>query len=358
MDPVLQSIVQSAFPGFICTLFLLTFIIIDKTFPPRTMRFFACAIIFAFCLLLCDSFDTYCKTKKVWLEMRFIIGSLAYMFRVSACVMTVVISQNKNRQRAIVLLTLLTINNVVSILNIWTGWIFTLNEDHTWNANYLFFEPYIVTSLSVILYIRVAIKQLKHNLGESAIVFASIVTCSIANILEIILGINFVLPLSLIICICFYYLCLNVELYRRDALTMLFNRRTFYMDAKRMKKNSSVIFLSMDLNDLKKYNDIEGHAAGDLALTTVSNCMISAFQYLAKIYRTGGDEFIAVFKNKTPKQVEEALERFNTALSKTKYSVASGYAELKNNEDFEKVLALSDQRMYENKRKIKGNSVR
>ena len=290
--------------------------------------------------------------------MRFIVGSFAYLFRVSSCVMTVVISQNKNRRRSIILLTLLTINNVISILNIWTGWIFTLNEDHTWNINYMFFEPYIVTVISVILYIRIAIKQLKHNLGESAIVFATIITCFVANILEITMDISFLLPLALIVCICFYYLCLNVELYRRDALTTLFNRRTFYIDVKRFRKNQSVIFLSMDLNDLKKYNDIEGHAAGDLALTTVSNCMISAFQYQAKLYRTGGDEFIAVFKNKTIKQVEDALAKFNAALAKTKYTVASGYAELKNNEDIEQVLALSDQRMYENKRKIKGESGR
>ena len=307
---------------------------------------------------MADAVDTYCEVKKIALGLRQVVGSLGFMFRVGCCVLTVTISQYKNKRNAVILLSLLTINDIFAILNIWTGWLFTLNEDHTWNAGYLFFEPYIATFISIFFYMIVAIRQLKHNLGESAIVFATILTCLIANMIEIFFGIHFLLALAFIICICFYYLCLNVELYRRDALTTLFNRRSFYVDAKMMKKNISVILLSMDLNDLKKFNDTEGHASGDLALTTVSECMIKSFQYLGKIYRTGGDEFVAVFKNKTTKQVDEAIEKFNAELAKTKYSVAYGYAEMKNHDDFAKALALSDERMYQKKRELKGGNVR
>ena len=358
MDPLLTNIFQVLFSGFICTLFLVTFIIVDKTFPARTLRFFACAIVSAFLLLLCDAVDTYCEKRKIFLQLRLVVGSFCFAFRVGCCVLTVAISQRQHKRISIILLTLLTINTIVSILNIWTGWIFTLNEDHTWNMNYLFFEPYIATIFSIVLYFILAIKEISHNRGESAIAFATILTCLSANMIEIFFGIHFLLAMSFIICICFYYLCLNVEMYRRDTLTTLFNRRSFYMDAKNMKKFNSVILLSMDLNDLKKYNDTEGHAAGDLALTTVSKCMIRSFQHLGKVYRTGGDEFVAMFKNKTTKQIDEALERFNSELAKTKYVVASGYAEMKQHEDFEKALELSDQRMYENKRKVKGDNIR
>ena len=50
-----------------------------------------------------------------------------------------------------------------------------------------------------------------------------------------------------------------------------------------------MIILSMDLNNLKLYNDTKGHAAGDRALITVTEIMDDVFARHAKLFRTGGD---------------------------------------------------------------------
>ena len=49
----------------------------------------------------------------------------------------------------------------------------------------------------------------------------------------------------------------------------------------------------MDVNRLKIVNDSQGHAAGDELLQGAASCMKKCFDSCGKVYRTGGDEFIA-----------------------------------------------------------------
>ena len=50
----------------------------------------------------------------------------------------------------------------------------------------------------------------------------------------------------------------------------------------------------MDVNRLKIVNDSQGHAAGDELLQGAASCMKKCFDSCGKVYRTGGDEFIAL----------------------------------------------------------------
>lgn len=109
----------------------------------------------------------------------------------------------------------------------------------------------------------------------------------------------------------------------------------------------------MDLNDLKKFNDTEGHAAGDLAICTSVKCMNNAFSKFGKVYRTGGDEFMALFKNKSEVKVLEAINIFQTNLSKTRYKVACGIAKYTPEDDFEEIVSKADSHMYSNKKILK-----
>ena len=88
-----------------------------------------------------------------------------------------------------------------------------------------------------------------------------------------------------------------------------------------------MILLSMDLNNLKLLNDSQGHAAGDKALATVSQEMLKSFSKYAKIYRTGGDEFMAIFRRSNLQTVQNYIQNFQNSLKKTEYRVACGAAE-------------------------------
>ena len=84
-----------------------------------------------------------------------------------------------------------------------------------------------------------------------------------------------------------------------DSMTNLRNRRTYdeYMDGHRDKKpENDLMFLSFDLNELKTINDTCGHEAGDELIIGAAQCMKRALYNEENIFRTGGDEFVAIVR--------------------------------------------------------------
>ena len=52
--------------------------------------------------------------------------------------------------------------------------------------------------------------------------------------------------------------------------------------------------MMMDVNGLKKTNDIFGHIVGDELLIGSAECIIKAFGAYGRCFRAGGDEFIVI----------------------------------------------------------------
>lgn len=87
-----------------------------------------------------------------------------------------------------------------------------------------------------------------------------------------------------------------------DPLTQLPNRlllterlKLAISLAHRNKTKLAVIFI--DLDNLKKINDIEGHAAGDIAIKTAASRLLSAVRASDTVARIGGDEFVVVLSH-------------------------------------------------------------
>jgi diguanylate cyclase (GGDEF)-like protein len=103
----------------------------------------------------------------------------------------------------------------------------------------------------------------------------------------------------------------NSKLYARaeqrarvDELTGLFNRRhfdeTLKQEVSRHSRYGSMLSLAfLDLDNFKKYNDTNGHIAGDKLLTEISSLIKSACRNVDLTFRYGGDEF-AVIMPHTP----------------------------------------------------------
>lgn len=114
----------------------------------------------------------------------------------------------------------------------------------------------------------------------------------------------------------------------------------------------------LDLNDLKKFNDLEGHLAGDLAITTSVECMQKIFKRYGTIYRLGGDEFGILIKKFHITKIDSLLENFDSLIQTTKYRVAFGYAIYNPSKDFDKVIESADNNMYKHKMLMKNGDVR
>lgn len=87
-----------------------------------------------------------------------------------------------------------------------------------------------------------------------------------------------------------------------DPLTQLPNRlllterlKLAISLAHRNKTKLAVIFI--DLDNLKRINDLEGHAAGDEAIKTAASRLLSAVRASDTVARIGGDEFVVVLSH-------------------------------------------------------------
>jgi diguanylate cyclase (GGDEF)-like protein len=149
-----------------------------------------------------------------------------------------------------------------------------------------------------------------------------------------------------------------------DELTGLYNRRAYEDDISERKDTvteNNFVFVSLDLNGLKKVNDTLGHIAGDELLVGAARCIKQCFGPYGKVYRIGGDEFVAmIFANETQlagikKDFEEVTAKWSGDMVKS-LSVSCGYV-TRQEVDITSVHAIAniaDQRMYAAKAKHYG----
>ena len=146
-----------------------------------------------------------------------------------------------------------------------------------------------------------------------------------------------------------------------DLLTGLYNRNRLNNDMNEILASpdalTSLIFL--DINGLKKVNDLEGHIAGDILIKRAANTLISVF-HNNDIYRVGGDEFVALFLNGNFDSKEEYFKAFNKRIdenvkNKDRVIISSGMAEYDPEKDCSilTIFTRADRDMYARKQKLK-----
>lgn len=146
-----------------------------------------------------------------------------------------------------------------------------------------------------------------------------------------------------------------------DALTGLENRTKYNQRVQNeYPKLDSVYIAFIDVNFLKKMNDICGHEAGDSVLRRVANEMKRIIDERIHGYRLGGDEFAFVFcdyEEETARKIiekwEEEVAPLNRREDSVQCSLAVGGAYSKKTFDIEDVMREADKNMYERKKKMK-----
>ena len=153
-----------------------------------------------------------------------------------------------------------------------------------------------------------------------------------------------------------------------DELTKCFNRRAYDLDMENLDLNTEWVYISLDLNGLKKANDTLGHSAGDELICAASNCMKFAFASYGKIYRIGGDEFVVLIQESVS-NIDSILQVFDTTIhdwhGKYSNSISVSYGVVKSSEqDFDSIHSVSKlayERIYKSKSEyynISGNDRR
>lgn len=141
-----------------------------------------------------------------------------------------------------------------------------------------------------------------------------------------------------------------------DQLTGCYNRRAYEKDIAELSLQTEFIYMSMDVNGLKIVNDGLGHAAGDELLQGASSCMKECFDDYGKVYRSGGDEFIAILFTDRDRfgqikdRFEETVQNWSGKWIES-LTISSGYVSSKEQIWFsiKEMAKAADERMYEKK---------
>ena len=235
----------------------------------------------------------------------------------------------------------------------WSGLIFKYTLDNIYTSGPLSKLPYVIFAVYLLLFLIENNVLLKNYSARNKII---VIYISLGAILGAVLYLAFTenddFNPIFTSALAFYYLFVYIYMASIDPLTSLLNRQSYYNDMKiHAKKIAAVV--SIDMNDLKYYNDTFGHEQGDVALVSIANILIKEFKYHAGVYRVGGDEFTIFYYDLTEIGVIERIKEMKDELEKTKYRCAFGYAMRRSDLPLDKMISLADSRMYEDKKLIK-----
>lgn len=140
-----------------------------------------------------------------------------------------------------------------------------------------------------------------------------------------------------------------------DALTGLLNRRGWdkiVEDAQERSQSfgDAMAVAVIDLDDLKRINDAEGHAAGDLLLQRASSALGALAEQGCHIARYGGDEFTILANGITPALASSYFQRFERALQEAGVSASIGFCAVEAGRiSVVESVSRADELMYRNK---------
>ena len=240
---------------------------------------------------------------------------------------------------------------IINIISIFTGIVFSLDSEGNLVRGFLGYLPYVGVGLYCIFLVYILIKE--SNKQASEIISIGFLAFSFAS--GLIFPFIFKKDYSKIFCttiavaLFVYYVFLILQLTKKDALTGLLNRQAYYASIRDNNKDITA-FVSIDMNQLKVINDLQGHLAGDQALLSIARCLTDAVKSKQLIYRIGGDEFVIICRKTSKEELDSLIENIRKNVGKTEYSCSIGFSF---NEDGSKnhteMIKESDEMMYKDK---------
>ena len=146
-----------------------------------------------------------------------------------------------------------------------------------------------------------------------------------------------------------------------DQMTELLNRRAYEDTARSYERaplEKNLVYVSLDLNGLKRTNDTLGHDAGDKLIRGAAQCMRQCFGNYGQLYRVGGDEFVAlIFADND--RLERIRMDFRNTLAEwssnndMELTISCGFVPVRQCPDktFAQIAKLADMRMYGDKKR-------
>jgi diguanylate cyclase (GGDEF)-like protein len=135
-----------------------------------------------------------------------------------------------------------------------------------------------------------------------------------------------------------------------DPLTGLANRAAFdaalaYARATVLRTDEPLSLIALDLDDFKRINDTQGHAAGDAVLVDAARCWSAQLRERDVLARTGGDEFVAILPGADIEEAAQVADRLVAALTGP-VGCSAGVATWRQGQDLDQLLRTADRALY------------
>ena len=136
-----------------------------------------------------------------------------------------------------------------------------------------------------------------------------------------------------------------------DELTNVSNRNALNRRINELVENEAsrpavLGIVVLDLNGLKRVNDLYGHSAGDKLITKAASILTIVFGD-HEIFRSGGDEFVILCPDITQKSMDACIEQLRTLAEATPdVSFAIGAIRADGLYSIADIMKLADDRMY------------
>ncbi|MBR4554706.1 MAG: GGDEF domain-containing protein [Ruminococcus sp.] len=243
------------------------------------------------------------------------------------------------------------INALLCFISIPTGFVFSIDKNNHFIRGKLGYLTYFICALYLIYLI---FNLFKHSrLRKEDFVFP--VYMSLTSVICIIMPLFFEnaslhwLNTTIAINVTLYYLFLQQQYTKRDPLTSLLNRQSYYSDAEKFAEDITAV-VTMDMDGLKEINDRDGHIAGDTALKALADCFWNAAGSGQRVYRIGGDEYVILCFGDTVEKVQALIECIRRNVAETEYTCSIGYAMKKGNESIDELYQQADLKLYDEKK--------
>lgn len=349
---MLQLCIQSVFTNVLLCAFLYIFIQIDCSFDKSTTNLLKATILNALLLMVSDCINIYSVQEQIE-PFRYITTAFGYCFRLAGSYMVLILLlHEKGKKTKHLLLVPVIITIVLEFTTKFTNLSFYYDISGQFHRCSLNFLPHVFCGIYILCIFRQFYREYRRN-GVGAFVIMYVVLGGIiAMVTEIYFQYRFLLAGVISGGVFVNYLYLHIEIYKRDGLTNLLNRRSFDIFA-RQNADKQFMVISIDMNNLKMINDTFGHHEGDKAIIAVVDTIQAYLKKGNTLYRMGGDEFIVVSMKLNKEQILSKMERANHKLIEQGYSVAYGIAEHEADADIQAVCKQADSLMYKCKKAMK-----
>lgn len=135
----------------------------------------------------------------------------------------------------------------------------------------------------------------------------------------------------------------------RDPLTGCYNRRQLAsLYAAQRDSQSEWGCIYVDVDHFKQFNDVHGHAAGDLVLVKMSRFLMRHVRAEEAVIRMGGDEFLITLFDTSLQTTEAVAHRLEAAGSERgPVSFSLGWAAREDGETLEETVNRADRQLIQ-----------